>query len=152
MMNDNIMRGNLLGVDFGTKRIGLAVGQNITQTATPLRSLSVQKGIPWDQLTQLVKEWEIQGFVVGLALQEDNRHSPTSKAAQRFGQQLKAYFKLPVFFVNERLTSVMAQERLKESYSSKGDLDAIAAAIILESWFNEDSKEIVNYDPGQHSI
>jgi len=124
-------KGTYLGFDFGTKRLGLAIGQSITKTATPLMTLHVQNGTPWDQLSHIIKEWEPIGLVIGLALQPDNTHSKTSLLAQQLGHQLKAHFHLPVYFIEERLTSVAAREKYPQ-----GDKDASAAAIILESWLN----------------
>ncbi|MBS0288815.1 MAG: Holliday junction resolvase RuvX [Proteobacteria bacterium] len=132
-----MQEGTFLGFDFGTKFLGIAVGQSLTKTARPLITLSVGKGINYDQLTQIIETWLPQGLVVGLALQEAGEHSPTSRKAMKFGQKLAAYFNLPVYYIEERLTSVAARARIKESFCVEAiekDLDAVAAAIILESW------------------
>ena len=134
--------GTFLGFDFGTKYLGVAVGQTITQTATPLLTLKIPQGgekATFEALSKVISEWQPKGFVVGLALQPDNTHSLTSLAAQKWGEALSAHFQLPVYFIEERLTSCAARERLRETplppRSSTRVIDAIAAAIILESWF-----------------
>lgn len=136
--------GIFLGFDFGTKQIGVAVGQTITQTATPLTCLSAQQGIPRREiLTQLIEEWQPQALVVGLALQADGSPSTTSRAAEKFAAQLYQHFQLPIYFIDERLTSVAARAIMKATSTFNQSEDALAAAIILESWLN--NKE--NYAP-----
>ncbi len=139
-------RGIFLGFDFGTKYIGVAVGQTVTCTATPLLSLRAQNGVPsWDQVAALLQEWQPEGLIVGLALQLDGSQSPTSLAAQKFGRRLQNRFKLPIYFIEERLTTVAAREALKEKYPTSHylqDVDAMSAAIILESWLNNPQKAL----------
>lgn len=143
-----VMNGTFLGLDFGTKRLGVAVGQSITKTARPLTTLMMQNGPPLRELKALIDEWEPKGLVIGLALQMDGSHSKTSRLAQKFGQRLSAEFAIPVFYIEERLTSVAAQERIKDTSSTSPysrDVDAVAAVIILESWLNSDSKEFSSH-------
>ena len=141
-----MLQGVFLGFDFGTKYIGIAVGQTITQSARPLTTLTAHQGVPsWEALTKLIHEWQPKGLVVGLALQLDGSHSPTSLKAKQFGHRLNQHFNLPIFFIEERLTTVAARERLKEIYPDpyyQQDVDAMSAAIILESWFKSSPKEI----------
>ncbi len=135
-----VTTGTYLGFDFGTKRLGIAVGQSITKTARPLITLQVHKGVPqWEELAKIIDDWLPKGLIVGLPLQPDGSDSPTSLKAQKLGRQLTNHFKLPVYYIEERLTSVAAKERSQEYYGASlmhRDLDALAAAIILESWFN----------------
>jgi putative Holliday junction resolvase len=133
--------GTYLGIDFGTKRIGLAVGQSVTRTATPLTTIH-NNPQSLQQFTKVIHEWEPKGLVIGLALQPDGSHSKTSLLAQKFGQKLKQQYQLPVFFTEERLTSVAARRSMQdERLAHVQDEDAMAAAIILESWLNHDPKE-----------
>jgi putative Holliday junction resolvase len=137
--------GSYLGFDFGTKRIGIAVGQSITLQARPLITLAAQKGNPpWDKLDDIIEEWLPQGLVVGLALQPDQTPSTTSLKAQKLAAQLAARYQLRVYTIDEHLTSVAAQMMIKErSYPAKPyDVDAVAAAIILESWFNQEMRTL----------
>jgi putative holliday junction resolvase len=143
-----------LGVDFGTKRIGLAVGQTLTLTATPLYTLMIQSHTIWEAFTKIVSEWQPKGFVVGLALQPDGSHSTTSLAASEFGRHLSKRFGIPTYFTEERLTSVQARQYLKDhpSLTKKYDKDSLAAAIILESWLHSTPKEIQKDASLQSSI
>ncbi|MFI4938088.1 MAG: Holliday junction resolvase RuvX [Candidatus Berkiellales bacterium] len=141
-----VEEGIYLSFDFGTKYIGIAVGQSITHTANPVTTLPAKNGIPsWDQLGDVIKKWQPKGLIVGLALQPDSSASDTSLAAQKFGHHLNKHFNLPIYFIEERLTTVAAKQRLKEQYPTthyQHDVDAMSAVIILESWFNSDKKEI----------
>lgn len=131
-----------LGIDFGTKRIGLSVGQSITQTASPLATLSTSTTF-WENFSRLVQEWQPKGFVVGLALQPEGEPSKTSQQASEFGRHLAKRYRLPVYYIEERLTSVEARNRLKENptWAKHHDKDAVAAAIILESWLQSACEE-----------
>jgi len=136
-----------LGFDFGTKYIGIAVGQSITQTATPLLTLKATQGQPnWQELQNIVSEWQPSAFVVGIALQPDGSDSDTSLKARQFGKSLGKRFSLPIHFVEERLTSVAAAHILKQEhhYSKQTDSDSMAAAIILESFLNS-SREFIRH-------
>lgn len=130
-----------LGFDFGLKFLGVAVGQSITQTAQPLATLKMLQGEPnWEQLDPLIKEWQPKALIVGLALQPDGTHSKTSTLAEAFGHSLEKRYERPVYFIDERLTTVAARDLAKTLSRScdkrKGEIDRISAAIILESWLN----------------
>ena len=130
-----------LGFDFGTKSLGIAVGQTITHTAQPLTAIKMQQGQPhWLSLDAVIEEWKPYGLVVGLALQPDGKHSNTSKLAEAFGQLLAQRYQIQVHYIEERLTSVAARAIYKSKASShasqKTEIDRISAAIILESWLN----------------
>ncbi len=143
------MPETLLGFDFGTKYIGIAIGQSVTQTATPLVTLRATQGVPnWQEVQKIIDEWQPTGLVIGLALQPDGSDSQTSLKARIFGKALKKRFTLPLHFVEERLTSVEASHILKQDhhYSRQTDSDSMAAAIILESFLNR-SKEVLNATP-----
>ncbi|MGE3320290.1 MAG: Holliday junction resolvase RuvX [Candidatus Berkiella sp.] len=135
-----------LGFDFGTKYIGVAIGQSITHTANPLLTLKATQGQPnWHELQNIINEWQPSAFVVGLALQPDGSDSDTSRRARLFGKSLTKRFSLPIHFVEERLTSVAANHILKQEhhYSKQADSDSMAAAIILESFLNR-RKELLH--------
>lgn len=131
--------GTYLGFDFGTKNIGVAVGQTVTLTANPLTTLKARNGEPnWSELAQIVREWCPKGLIVGLAKQLDGTSSKTSLKAEAFGKQLSTRFQIPIYYVEERLTSVAASQTMKENrdlISNMQTQDAFAAMIILESWF-----------------
>jgi len=142
--------GTVLGFDFGTKKIGIAVGQSVTQTVTPLITLpAVQQKPDWNNIEKLIKEWLPTVLVVGLPVHLDGEEQAITHAAKKFANQLNGRFRLPVEFVDERLSSYEAEERLKEINARKRnsgkkqtnkrqtalDIDKIAAQLIVESWF-----------------
>lgn len=124
----------VLGFDFGMKRIGVAVGQTVTRSATPLLILAARDGVPnWSELAKLIHDWQPDAFVVGLPLTMSNQNQAITFCAKRFANKLHAKFKLPVHLVDERFSSIEAQQL---SGKSK-DIDAIAAQLIVETWLRE---------------
>ena len=138
------MSQTLLGFDYGTKRIGVAVGQDITRTVTPLTTLHSQNNKPdWDAISKLITEWQPDRLVVGLPLHLDGSVQALTESVQRFGNQLKGRYNLPVEMVDERLTSHEAETELaaRGGETAKADIDALAAALILQSWLDQQSNE-----------
>ncbi len=129
----------LLGIDFGEKRIGLALAVKGSKVVTPIESLK-RKSLAYDIefLKQIVEDYEISSFVIGYALNMDGSKSKMCSSAEEFGELLKSSFNIPVYYEDERLSSLAAEERLKEmqgEYKKKKDyLDSISAVIILESY------------------
>ncbi len=122
----------ILAFDYGHKKIGIAIGQRITSTANPLQIIRAKNQKPdWQTIARLIKEWQPEQLVVGLPLHADGTASAISLAAEKFMRQLEERFDLPVHAVDETLSSHAAAELLG---SDKG-LDAVAAQIILETWF-----------------
>lgn len=131
--------GIYLAFDFGYKRIGVAVGQSLTKTASPVTTLSATLGTPnWNDVTQLIKRWRPNGLIVGLPTCIDGKEQYTTQASKNFAQQLLERFSIPVHMVDERLTTVEARARLytKGGYRKiqQSQVDAVAAVIILEQW------------------
>lgn len=128
----------LLGFDYGQKRIGIAVGQGVTRTATALCTVTYSDGTPdWQRITGLVREWRPQALVVGLPCHADGSDSDMTHAARKFARQLEARYGLPVHTMDERLSSHAAGELLqRESPGAAGGIDAIAARIILQDWLD----------------
>jgi len=132
----NIALQTLLGFDFGLQRIGIAVGQIISGTASALCTLTARNGKPdWESITALIENWRPDALVVGLPLYADGSDSSMTTAARTFAQQLEERYRLPVYTMDERLSSHAATElaRTRKSAGKKG-IDAIAAGIILENW------------------
>nr|WP_321272948.1 Holliday junction resolvase RuvX [uncultured Tolumonas sp.] len=130
---------SLMGFDFGTRSIGIATGQEITGTASPLTSLKANEGIPdWVQLEKLLKEWQPDLLIVGLPLNMDGTEQEMTVRARKFGQRLHGRFGFQVEFKDERLTTTDAKARLFEhgGYKALGKsrVDAVSAQLILESW------------------
>lgn len=122
--------GCVLAFDYGTRHIGVAVGQTVTSTATPLTTLKAREGRPdWTDVDALVAEWRPFQLIVGLPLNMDDSESDMSEAARRFGTGLAERTGIPVAMVDERLTSFETRD-LDQSH-------AAAAALIAESWLTE---------------
>ncbi|QQS53846.1 MAG: Holliday junction resolvase RuvX [Candidatus Competibacteraceae bacterium] len=133
----------VLGFDFGRTRIGVATGVVVTGTARPLRVLSTRRQRPdWDAIDRLLAEWRPDLLVVGVPRHADGSANAMTVAALRFSRQLHGRFRLPVATIDERLSSWEAEQRSFEPAAGRrrGDgaaLDDWAAALILESWFNQ---------------
>ncbi|HNJ86698.1 MAG TPA: Holliday junction resolvase RuvX [Agitococcus sp.] len=130
---------SVLGFDFGTKKAGVAIGQQITASASPLSPLVMRDGIPeWPVIEQLIKAWQPQLLLVGLPLNMDDSESELSHLARKFARRLHHRFNLPVLMVDERLTSRSAKEMLKDiGQQRKGklpSLDSTAAVLMVEGW------------------
>ncbi|MCH9644961.1 MAG: Holliday junction resolvase RuvX [Gammaproteobacteria bacterium] len=130
----------LLSFDFGLSKIGVAVGQRITQSATPLPALKARQGKPdWQLIETLINEWNIEAFVVGMPYNIDGAEQEMTVFAKKFANRLQGRFELPVHFVDERLTTKDAQSQLlrqhgKLSKIKRGDVDSYAAKLILETF------------------
>jgi putative Holliday junction resolvase len=136
------VEGYILGFDFGTKRIGVAVGQTITRTATPLTTLAATQGVPdWRLVKQLVDTWQPKALVVGIPLNMDGTEQKVTKLARTFANALKRETKLPVFGTDERLTTVAARADIFETQGYRGlqqsQVDAHAAALLLTEWLQQ---------------
>ncbi|OGT30065.1 MAG: Holliday junction DNA helicase RuvA [Gammaproteobacteria bacterium RIFCSPHIGHO2_12_FULL_35_23] len=131
-----------MGFDYGTKRIGIAFGQMITKTASPLAVVNNRNGLPdWTHITTLIKQWHPQALVIGLPMNMNNTRQNTTDLAESFAKELQHKFNLPIYLVDERLTTISAREEVfnKGGYKAlqEAKIDAHAAKIILESWMNE---------------
>lgn len=138
------MTANYFGFDFGLARIGVAVGQRLTATASPLATLHSRDEKPdWDGITRLLDEWRPAALVVGLPYNADGSRQPLTERAERFARQLEGRYGLPVHRVDERYSSQQAgtilrrQRREGRPRIRKTDIDAAAACIILEAWLQE---------------
>ena len=133
----------LLGFDFGTKQIGVAVGKAITGQARELCTLKAQNGIPdWDKVRALIKEWQPDAIVVGLPLNMDGTRSNMSDLAEKFSRKLNGRFGVAVYTHDERLTTFEAKGERMARGGQKGSyrdnpVDAIAAALLLQGWLDE---------------
>lgn len=125
----------MLGFDFGTRRIGVAVGQDVTGTAEALATVRVTDGRPdWDAIARLVDEWAPARLVLGLPSHADDAPHALADAVRRFARRLEGRFRVPVSFVDERLSS---QAGADDPAAARRGLDAAAARVILERWFAE---------------
>ena len=126
----------LIAFDFGEKRIGAAVGQTVTRTATPLETIPVRGTKPdWNAIGRLIDAWKPDALVVGLPLNMDGTEQPVTTLARRFADRLHERSGLPVHLTDERLSTREAWTRLIESGSRRSGPDPVAAQVILEGWF-----------------
>ncbi|MAZ88971.1 MAG: Holliday junction resolvase RuvX [Cellvibrionaceae bacterium] len=131
---------SLLAFDYGTQNIGVASGQSLTQTASELPALKARDGIPdWNQVEQLLKDYQPDCVLVGLPLNMDDTESELSQRARKFGNRLHGRFGIKVEMVDERLSTFAAKEEAAErghrGNYAQAPIDSIAARLILESWF-----------------
>jgi len=127
-----------MSFDFGTKKIGVAVGQSVTGTATPIKILMARDGIPnWQEVKALIEEWKPCHLVVGLPLNMDDSESEMSVRAEKFARRLTGRFNIPHSTIDERLSSIEARELADDQKA----LDAVAAKLILETWFRESDQD-----------
>lgn len=132
--------GTVLAFDFGEKRIGVATGETLLASAHPLTVIRAESNEDrLNAVARLVAEWQPERLVVGLPTHADGTPHEMTRLAQKFGERLHKRFNLPVSYADERLTSLDAEARLREtgrnSKSAKPVLDAVAAQLILQTWF-----------------
>jgi putative Holliday junction resolvase len=130
--------GTLIGFDYGPRKIGVAVGQTVTGSASALTTLRSRGDRPdWPGIEALIREWRPDEAVVGLPFNMDDTESTIAPGARRFARQLSGRFGLQVHLVDERLTSIEARNRLGRDATHLGAIDAVAAKLILETWLSE---------------
>jgi putative Holliday junction resolvase len=135
------MQGTLIGFDFGSRRIGVAVGETTTRIASPLGAIEGEANeARFEAIGRIVQEWHPAGFVVGLPRHADGSEHAVARLAEKFGRRLEARYKVPVMYVDETLTSAEAEASLRHNRTragSKSDVDALAATLILQSYLDE---------------
>lgn len=133
---------SVLGLDFGIKRIGVANGQTITGTASPITTLQQIKGNPdWEGIKKLIQQWKPQALIVGMPYHVDGSENKMTKIVAQFCAQLEKRFSLPIHQINEALSSYEAEELLKKNLKigqhNKHEIDKMAAAIIVQNWLDQ---------------
>lgn len=130
---------SLLAFDYGTRSIGVANGQTLTASASPLTELKARDGTPnWQQVEQLLNEWQPDLVLVGLPLNMDGTESDFAQRARKFARRLHGRFGVQVAMVDERLSTQEAKAIAGHRDSYRDDpVDAIAAQLILESWLQD---------------
>lgn len=121
----------LLAFDFGSKRVGVATGSRFTGNAEALKSIALEGEARFQAIAKLIQEWQPEALVIGVPFHPDGAEHEITQRARRFGRQLKSRFRLAVYEVDERYTSVEA-----ESQGAR-DVDSASAALILEQFFRE---------------
>lgn len=164
MANKSKGQRTLLGFDFGTKRIGIAIAQEVTGTANPLTTIKAVKHKPdWDSISKIIAEWQPDLLVIGLPLHMDGTEQEMTQAARRFSNQLNGRYQIPIALMDERLSSNEAESILNEQnkqsgsrsvfrgslfrdsmFPDKAQIDMISAQLILQSWMSLQKDETTN--------
>lgn len=142
----------VLAFDFGEKRIGVATGETLLSSAHPLTVIhAVSNEERMAAIAKLVNEWQPTQLVVGMPTHADGTPHEMTRLAKKFGERLQRRFNLPVGFADERMTSLDAEARLREtgrnSKSAKPLLDAVAAQLILQTWFESPHHVTLEHPP-----
>jgi putative Holliday junction resolvase len=132
----------LLGFDYGRRRIGVAVGQRLTRSATPLTTVRARDGKPdWSAITRLIEEWKPDALVVGIPYHMDGTEQDMTHAAKKFCRQLEGRYRLPVHQAEERLSSWVVESRLSAREQANTDIDAMSAQVILQDWLQQEPND-----------
>lgn len=145
-----------LGFDYSQNKIGVAVGQQLTGSANPLKTiLAINKKENWSVIDDIIKQWRPCALVIGLPLTLDGESQEMTELSKNFGNQLQERYNLPIHFMDERLTSREAShmlgydghtsprrqnrlgKKVKKHQQQGHDIDKVAAQLILQSWLNE---------------
>ncbi|MCX7094714.1 MAG: Holliday junction resolvase RuvX [Methylobacter sp.] len=138
-----------LGFDFGNKKIGVAVGQSTTTSASPLQTIrSINQNPNWEIIGKLIQEWRPAGLVVGISKQADGSDNPITPRMLKFCRQLEGRYQLPVFQQDETLSTFEAKQMLFDEVSVSASKlwqvqDQLAAQLILQTWLNDRIKRTI---------
>ncbi len=144
-------RARILGIDFGLKRIGIAIGSKHSGCAQPLACIhSNKRGPNWHKIADIIAEWSPTKIVIGLPLSIDGFESPMSTHARKFANNLAQRCSIEIKFMDERFTSVAADNIIREATAvgkrvkpkSSGLRDSIAAQLIVESYLRSTPAQI----------
>ncbi len=132
----------VIGFDYGTRSIGVAVGQDVTCSAQPLQALRSDRRKPdWNTLDRLIREWRPDRLVVGHPLNMDGTSQPITVMAEKFAADLSRRYRLPCILRDERLTTASARELLFASGGyralEKGRVDSVSAVLITEAYLQD---------------
>ncbi len=134
--------GNVLGFDFGQKRIGIAVGNNISKTARALTTIdSLSNNQKFELIQKIIEEWQPVSIVVGVPFNVDGSEHRITNQSKKFAKQLEQKYSLPTHLIDERYTSIEASHEIKDKKidlkKKKLLIDQIAAKIILQSYLDQ---------------
>ena len=141
-MPETTQAQTIMAFDFGTQKMGMAVGQALIESSTPLALFPMKDGIPqWENLLKIIKQHQPQLFLVGLPLNMDDSESELSTRARKFAKRLRHQSNIRTLMVDERLTTREARDEL-DHYQAQGRgkklaADSLAAALLIESWYRE---------------
>lgn len=144
--------GTTLAFDFGEARIGVAEGDAEVGTAHPITTVTGNSNeAKFEVIGKLLQEWQPKQLVIGLPFHTDGTEHEMTRLSRKFGQRLHGRFKLPVYWVDERMSSLYAESLLAEAQvfgkKQKQVLDQVAAQAILQSFFESGAAEFFNGRP-----
>tara|TARA_B100000482_G_scaffold115599_1_gene83457 strand:- start:1577 stop:1972 length:396 start_codon:yes stop_codon:yes gene_type:complete len=124
----------IVAFDFGTKKIGVAVGQTATYTSSPLQIIKNKDNkVNWSEISILLNEWNPELIIVGKPLNMDGTDSEIMKQVEKFYEKLKNTFDVNLEYIDERLTTFEAKQILEDTDIDQ--VDANAAKILIDNWF-----------------
>ncbi|QIV94538.1 Holliday junction resolvase RuvX [Allofrancisella frigidaquae] len=131
----------LLAIDYGRARIGLASGQMITKTASPIGTIEAYDGKPnWFELGKIIKRWNPSDIIIGLPLDAKDLDTDITRDARNFAKEVEDRYQKNVHLINEAYSTREARWRLESVKNKKVShvkVDALAACVILETWMSE---------------
>ena len=138
---------NVLGFDYGSRLIGVALGNRLTGTARPLGVVANRgDGPDWERIDHWIREWQPEALVVGLPLTLEGEEQPASRGARAFAAALAKRSAAPLHLVDERRSSIEAARRFAQRRAAgiakkkhAADIDAVAAEVITETWLADPS-------------
>ena len=137
-MPDTCPPGTYLGIDYGQKFIGVAVGQSISKTASALEIIKGNQDHIWQSIARIIEEWHPVGIVVGVPETANGQATKIHNLIESFIHELSQRHQVDIYTINERLSSYAAGDLLSQSTKRTiTRLDDTAAAVILQTWFNE---------------
>ena len=127
----------IVAFDYGEKKIGVAVGQTVTNTSSPLQIIfNNNDQVNWNEISVLLDEWKPELIIIGKPLNMDGTDSEIMKKVEKFVKHLKTIYDAQYEYIDERLTTFEAKEILIEN---KSDIvDANVAKILIDNWFNKE--------------
>lgn len=148
-----------LGFDFGLKRIGMAVGDDLTRLARPLPVVNNGREPDWVAVDRLFKEWRPDAAIIGLPINMDGSDQAITTPARQFADTLHVRYGLPVFMVDERMSSRAADDEIRQARADgrkarkvqKGERDGVAARLILEQYLSGDTQRYWAVPQGSES-
>jgi len=131
--------GVVMAFDYGLRNIGIAIGQNITKSASTFYAIKAKEGVPdWMKLDSIIEEWEPGLFIVGDPFNMDGTKSEFQKKIAKFSTELKKRYEIELHMMDERLTTKEAQARIQDKpdgIKDSANKHSVSAQIILEDWF-----------------
>jgi putative Holliday junction resolvase len=133
----------LIGFDYGTKKMGVAIAQCITKTATPLNVLKIKNETPnWEQLDQIVNDYKPDLAIIGYPGKNNKQTSLLADKIEKFGSAIEKHYKMPTILFDEAYSTTIARQELRDLRRDgtlsrrikRGQVDSMAAKIILEQW------------------